>query len=118
VRKRHELEFGPRQIPVRRHQAQVRHRRRQDEGLRILNVSSQGVVDRSGLGYLAFQAYTTREIGLGIEVDQKNPPLVRNGQGRRKIYCCGGLAYATFLVGDGKDACRLLVRTPKREQQS
>ena len=46
-----------------------------------------------------------RGIALGIKVEDQHL-LADGGQGGTEIDGCGGLAHATFLIGDGKDAKR------------
>ena len=50
-----------------------------------------------------FQSESAGGVGLGVEVDQKNPATCF-GRPRGKVDGCGGLPHATFLIYDSNNA--------------
>ena len=79
--------------------------RGEHEGRRVVDVAGERVIDGAGRRGLSLQADAAGEVGLRVHIDQQHALVVGNRQRRREIDCCGGLADAALLIGDGKDAC-------------
>jgi hypothetical protein len=92
------------EITVCRYQGQVIDARGRHKPPRIcLFVVGKRLIGRTGLATLAFLTHAAGQIGLGIEVHEKDA-MVGKRQGCPEIDGSGGLCHATFLVGDSDDS--------------
>ena len=101
--RRHQFDLGARQVAVGGHEEQVVDGGRQDEGVRIGVLASQGVVDRAAGGGGPLRPTPLVRLRLRIDIDEEDA-LLRHGQGSRQIDGRCGLGDAAFLVGDCNDA--------------
>jgi hypothetical protein len=74
-----------------------------DDKGRGIGVGEQRFVDRSTWRALSFQPDAARQIPLGIDIDEKNPPPSKRKR-RRQINGSGCLSDAALLVGHGNDS--------------
>ena len=102
ISERDQFDLSARQVAVGGHEREVIDAGGDDEWREVVTLARQRVVDRAVWGRLAFLAEPTRQVRLGIEIDNENG-LVREGQRGRQIDRGGGLGDAALLVGDGNN---------------
>src|SRR5215470_8310208 len=105
---RHQFDLGTRQVSIGGDQLHPIDPGRHDElsAVQDWRWGSERFVNRARLRRLASLTQATREVALGIDVDEQYT-LVRKSKRRREIDCGGGFADAAFLIGYGYDVSHL-----------
>lgn len=99
---RHQLDFGPCQMAIGGQQVETVDRGLDDKwgDVNLGCRGCQGVVQRLAFRFRSTLPNTAREVGLGVDVDEKRP-LSLTGQGGPEVDGRRGFADASLLVDDG-----------------
>src|SRR5262245_45660893 len=99
------------EIPIVRNQMDAINVRLDDERLDVDRraASGQCVINRPGRSRFPLLADSTRQVCLGVDIDEEDP-LVGQGERRGQVDRGRGLADATLLIRDRNDLCHKLYR--------